>query len=124
MNIVLWITASIIAATFAAAGAMKLTQPKAKLADSGMGWTDDFNDGQVKAIGAVEVLGAIGLILPAATGVATFLTPLAAAGLALSQVLAAAVHVRRGEKNMLPINIVLAALAVFVAVTRFGPNAF
>ena len=124
MNIVLWIIAGIVAAAFAAAGAMKLTQPKAKLAASGMAWTDDFSDGQVKGIGLVEILGAIGLILPAATGVATFLTPLAGAGLAVSQLVAAAVHVRRGETNMVPINIVLAALAAFVAVMRFGPNAF
>lgn len=124
MNIVLWVIAGIVAAAFAAAGAMKLTQPKAKLAASGMAWTEDFNDGQVKGIGLVEILGAIGLILPAATGVATFLTPLAGAGLAASQLVAAAVHVRRGETNMVPINIVLAALAAFVAVMRFGPQAF
>jgi hypothetical protein len=124
VNIVLWVIAGIVAAVFSAAGAMKLTQPKAKLAASGMAWTEDFSDGQVKGIGVVEILGAIGLILPAATGVATFLTPLAGAGLAASQLLAAALHVRRGETNMLPINIVLAALAAFVAVMRFGPHAF
>jgi hypothetical protein len=124
MNTVLWITASILAAAFAAAGAMKLTQPKAKLAASGMAWTEDFNEGQVKGIGAVEILGALGLIVPAVIGVATFLAPLAGVGLALSQLLAAAVHVRRGEQQMVPINLVLAALAAFVAVMRFGPNAF
>jgi hypothetical protein len=124
VNIVLWVIAGIVAAVFAVAGAMKLTQPKAKLAASGMAWTEDFSDSQVKGIGVVEILGAIGLILPAATGVATFLTPLAGAGLAASQLLAAALHVRRGETNMLPINIVLAALAAFVAVMRFGPQAF
>ncbi len=66
MNLVLWIVAGLLAAAFAAAGLMKLTQPKAKLAASGMAWTEDLSGGAVKGIGAVEVLGAIGLILPAA----------------------------------------------------------
>ncbi len=124
MNVVLWIIAGLLAAAFAAAGLMKLTQPKAKLAASGMAWTEDFSDGQVKGIGAVEVLGAIGLILPAALGIAEILTPLAAAGLALTMVGAAITHLRRGEGSMVPINVVLGGLAVFVAVMRFGPNAF
>ena len=124
MNLVLWIIAGLLAAAFAAAGLMKLTQPKAKLAASGMAWTEDFSDGQVKGIGAVEVLGAIGLILPAALGIAEILTPLAAAGLALTMVGAAITHLRRGEGSMVPINVVLGGLAVFVAVMRFGPNAF
>lgn len=124
MNITLWILAGLLAAAFLAAGAMKLAQPKAKLAESGMAWTEDFTDGQVKAIGVVEVLGALGLILPAALDLAPILTPIAASGLAISQLLAATVHVRRGEKQMLPVNLALAALAAFVAVMRFGPNPF
>lgn len=124
MNIVLWIIAGLLAAAFAAAGLMKLSRPKSKLASSGMGWVDDFSAGQVKVIGALEVLGATGLILPAVTGIATILTPLAAAGLAVLMIGAAITHLRRGEKNMVPVNVVLFALAAFVAVMRFGPNAF
>jgi uncharacterized membrane protein YphA (DoxX/SURF4 family) len=124
VNIVLWIIAGVLAVAFAGAGLMKLTQPRAKLASSGMAWTEDFSDGQVKAIGAVELLGAIGLILPAALGIATVLTPLAAAGLAITMLLAAVVHIRRGEQSMVPVNVVLLALAAFVAAMRFGPNAF
>lgn len=124
MNIALWIIAAVLAAAFAAAGSMKIAQPKAKLAESGMGWAEDYSDGQVKAIGVVEVLGAIGLILPAATGIAPILTPLAATGLVITMVLAAVVHARRGENSNIPVNVVLAALAAFVAVMRFGPNAF
>ena len=103
---------------------MKLAQPKAKLAESGMAWTEDFTQGQVKGIGAVEILGAIGLILPAALDIAPVLSALAAAGLAVTMLLAAVVHARRGEKSNIAVNLVLAALAVFVAVMRFGPNAF
>jgi len=124
MNITLWIIAGLLAAAFLAAGAMKLAQPKAKLAESGMAWTEDFSDSQVKLIGLVEVLGAIGLILPAALDIAPILTPLAAAGLALTMLGATVVHARRGEKSSIPVTLVLAALAAFVAVMRFGPNAF
>ena len=124
MNLTLWIIAGVLAAAFAAAGLMKLAQPKAKLAESGMAWTEDFTDGQVKLIGLVEVLGAIGLILPAALDIAPILTPIAAAGLALTMLGATVVHARRGEKSNIPVTLLLAALAVFVAVMRFGPNSF
>ncbi len=124
MNVTLWIIAGLLAAAFAAAGLMKLTSPKEKLAASGMGWTEDYSDGQVKTIGTLEVLGAIGLILPAALGIAEILTPLAAVGLALTMVGAAVVHAKRGEGQMIPVNVVLGGLALFVAIMRFGPNSF
>ena len=124
MNVVLWIIAGLLAAAFGAAGLMKLTSPKEKLAASGMGWTEDYSAGQVKTIGTLEVLGAIGLILPAALGIAEILTPLAAVGLTLTMVGAAVVHAKRGEGQMIPINVVLGGLAIFVAVMRFGPNSF
>jgi uncharacterized membrane protein YphA (DoxX/SURF4 family) len=89
-----------------------------------MGWTEDYSGGQVKTIGTLEVLGAIGLILPAALGIAEVLTPLAAVGLALTMVGAAVVHAKRGEGQMIPVNVVLGGLAIFVAVMRFGPNSF
>ncbi len=124
MNVVLWIVAGVLAAAFLGAGLMKLGQPKKKLADSGMGWTEDFSDGAVKAIGALEVLGALGLILPAVFDVATVLVPIAATGLALLMLGAAATHARRKEPQMIVANVVLFALAVFVAWGRFGPYAF
>ena len=88
-----------------------------------MPYVEDFSDGQVKGIGAVEVLGGLGVILPSLTGAAPVLAPVAATGLALIMVLAAVVHLRRKEASSLPINVVLFAFAVFVAWTRFGPYA-
>lgn len=124
MNITLWIIASVLALAFLAAGAMKLGQPQEKLAASGMGWTEGVAPGAIKAIGLVEVLGALGLILPAVTGIATFLVPVAATGLAIVMVGAIVTHLKRGEKQMAVINIVLAALALIVAVGRYGTWAF
>jgi uncharacterized membrane protein len=124
MNVALWIVAGLLALAFLAAGLMKLSTPKEKLAER-MAWVNDYSAGQVKAIGAVEVLGAIGLILPAVTGIAPVLVPLAAAGLAIVMVLAAIMHLRRGDGAAAVVpNIVLFALAVFVAWGRFGPYAF
>jgi uncharacterized membrane protein len=124
VNIVLWVVAGVLAVAFLGAGLMKLAQPKKKLAESGMGWTDDFSDGAVKGIGVLEVLGALGLILPAVFDVATVLVPIAATGLALLMLGAAATHARRKETSMIVVNLVLFALAAFVAWGRFGPYAF
>ncbi len=124
MNVVLWIVAGVLAAAFLASGLMKLSQPKKKLADSGMAWTEDFSDGAVKGIGALEVLGALGLILPAALDIVPVLVPIAATGLALVMLGAAVTHGRRKENQMIVVNVVLFALAAFVAWGRFGPYAF
>jgi uncharacterized membrane protein YphA (DoxX/SURF4 family) len=122
MNVVLWVVAAVLALAFLAAGLMKVAQPKEKLAASGLAWVDDFSPGAVKAIGAVEVLGAIGLVLPPLVDVAPVLAPLAALGLALTMAGAVVVHVRRKEQFVPPL--VLGVLALLVAVLRFGPYSF
>ena len=70
------------------------------------------------------MLGALGLIVPAALGITPVLAPIAAVGLAALMVGAAITHARRKERQMLPVNLVLFALAAVVAVARFGPQAF
>ncbi|MET9442755.1 DoxX family protein [Streptomyces sp. NPDC006610] len=124
MNITLWIVASVLGAAFLAGGAMKLAQPKEKLAASGWDWVEDYDGSVVRAIGALEVLAGVGLILPAALDVAPVLTPLAAAGLAVLMALAALTHARRKEGQGAAVTVVLLAAAVFVAWGRFGPHSF
>ncbi|MEV6037487.1 DoxX family protein [Nonomuraea sp. NPDC052116] len=124
MNVVLWIIASLLALAFFGAGLMKLSQPKEKLATSGLAWTEDFSAGAVKGIGALEALAGIGLILPAALGIVPVLTPLAAAGLVIVMIGAAVVHARRKEYQGIAINAVLLLLAAVVAWGRFGPYSF
>lgn len=124
MNIVLWVIAGLLAAAFLGAGVMKLSQSKEKLAASGMAWTEDFSAGAVKAIGAAELLGAIGLILPAVLDIAPVLVPLAATGLAVTMIGAVVVHVRRGETQAIAPSAVLFVLSAVVAWGRFGPYAF
>jgi uncharacterized membrane protein YphA (DoxX/SURF4 family) len=123
MNIALWIIAGLLAVAFLASGAMKLIQPKEKL-PAGWRWVDDFSAGSIKAIGALEVLAAVGLILPAALDIAPVLVPLAAVGLVLLMVGAFIAHVRRREAQGMVVTLVLLALAVFVAWGRFGPRSF
>ncbi|MFD5827404.1 DoxX family protein [Lentzea sp. NPDC060358] len=120
MNIALWVVQGLLAAVYLAAGGMKVARSREQMIASGrFDWMKDVTDGGVKAIGAVEVLGALGLVLPWLTGIAPVLTPIAAAGLVVVQVLAARVHVKHGETQSLPVNVVLLLLAAFVAVGRF-----
>jgi uncharacterized membrane protein YphA (DoxX/SURF4 family) len=125
VNAVLWVVAVLLALLFLGAGANKLIQSKQKLAaNANMAWAADFSPGLLKLLGALEVLAAIGLILPGAIGVATVLVPLAATGLVLVMIGAIVVHLRRKEFPPIGMNIALLILALFVAIFRFGPNAF
>ncbi|MGN9846313.1 DoxX family protein [Nonomuraea sp. H19] len=122
MNVLLWILQAVLATMFAALGVMKSTQPKEKL-EPKLPWTADFSAGTVRFIGLAELAGALGLILPAATGIAAILTPLAATGLALVMVPAALTHVRRKESAAIAVNAVLFIAAAVIAWGRFGPYA-
>lgn len=120
MNVALWVAQGVLALIYLAAGAGKLTQPKQKLLENpNMAWTEDFSPSTIKLIGGLEVLGALGLVLPWATGIAPVLTPIAAVGLALVQIGAIVVHGRRRETKVLPINLLLLMIAVVIAIGRF-----
>lgn len=121
MNVALWVAQVLLAVAFLASGVLKLIKPRLEL-QSQTPYVEDFSDVQVKGIGLLEVLAAIGLILPSAFKVAPILTPLAAVGLVLTMLGAIATHVRRGEAGpRLSVNVILLLLAVLVAWGRFGP---
>jgi uncharacterized membrane protein YphA (DoxX/SURF4 family) len=117
----LWITPALLAAIFLTTGLTKLAQPRATMAAGPMRWAADVSDAQFRTIGLLEVLGALGLVLPAALGVAPAITRLAAVGFALTMVGAIATHLRLGETSRLAPPVVLLALALLVAVER-GPH--
>lgn len=120
MNIVLWVVQILLALAFLMAGTMKITQPLEKLAVR-MQWVKSVKSPRlVRVIGVLEVLGAIGLILPAVTGILPWLTPVAAIGLVLTMIGAMIVHVRLGEGSHIAPNIVLLLLAALVVVGRFA----
>ena len=118
LHISLWIVQGLLFLLFGMAGVMKSTQPISALAQN-MGWPGDVPAALVRFIGVSELAGALGLVLPAATRIKPLLTPLAAAGIVSIMVLAAAFHLSRGELQYVPINIVLGALAGFVAWGRW-----
>jgi len=115
--IALWIINGLLALAFLAAGSMKLFRPKAALQSMGMAWTEDFPDAAVKLVGAAEIVGAVGLILPLLTGIAPLLTPIAATALALLMLGAVVVHLRRKETPVPPL--VLGILSAVSAVIGF-----
>ncbi len=123
METVIWIAQGLLAAIMLMAGTQKLTRTMEQLmASDTMKWTEDFAPAQIKGIGTLEVLAAIGLIVPAALDVVPILTALAATGVVLLMLGAATTHQRRGERHMLPINLTIATIALFIAIERFGPH--
>ena len=81
MNTAVWIAQGLLALAMLAAGGMKLAQSKQQLMASGsMDWTEDFPEPQIKGIGTLEVLAAVGLILPALLDLAPELVGVAAIG--------------------------------------------
>jgi len=87
MNLALWIVTGLLAVIFLVAGAAKLFVPKEKMVTKpGAAWVEDFSPGTLRTIATLELLGVVGLILPAALDIAPVLVPLAAVGLALVMV--------------------------------------
>jgi hypothetical protein len=102
---------------------MKLLQKKEAVLErmgERLGWVDDFTQRQLYAIGLLEILGALGLILPALTGTFTVLVPLAAVGLVVLMLGATLTHRRRAERDMMIFTLVLALLGFIVAYGRFA----
>ena len=124
MNVVLWVLQGLLAAVFTAAGSMKLVKPRAQVAEALGGWVDEFPAPLLKPLGAVEILAAVGLVLPPLADTAPDLTPVAAAGLVAVMLGAVVTHARRSEYPNVVANLALAAMAVTVAWGRFGPHAF
>ena len=114
MNLILWIAQIALAGLFGMAGFAKLTQPLAELAAQ-MPYVADLPPALTRFIGAAELAGALGLILPALTRIRPALTSMAGVGLATIMVLATAFHIARGEWSALPITVLVGLAAAFVS---------
>jgi hypothetical protein len=125
MNLALWIVAGLLAAVLLVSSA-KLVVPREKMASVGAAaeWVLDFSPGALRAIGALELLAAAGLILPAALDIAPVLVPVTATCVALLFVGAVIMRLRRGEKLTIVPDLVYLAMAAFVAWGRFSPEPF
>jgi uncharacterized membrane protein YphA (DoxX/SURF4 family) len=118
MKYVLWVLQVLLGLAFVAAGFPKLIQPYAELAQQ-LAWVSDVPEVLVRFTGLAEVLGGVGLILPAATRILPWLTPVAAAGLALDMLLATLFHLVRGEVGGAVVPLLLGLLAALVAYGRW-----
>lgn len=114
LSIGLWIVQILLALFYGFAGFTKLTTTPAELVSMGMAYAGDVPAALLLFVGTVEILGALGLLLPGLTKIKPILTPSAAVGLSVIQVLAMGLHLMRGEMSVLPMNIVLLALSLFV----------
>ncbi len=125
MNLALWIAAGLLAAVALAGGISKTFVPKAKLAAAHGGeWTAGASVGFVKTLGVLELLAAVGLILPAVVDIAPVMVPVTAVCWVLLMIGAMITHGRLGQPELVMLNSVYLALAAFIAWGRFGPESF
>jgi uncharacterized membrane protein YphA (DoxX/SURF4 family) len=116
VKIVLWVVSALAAILFLLVGGFKLALPAEDLAASARGVPVAL----LRVAGATEVLGAFGLILPAATRILPILTPVAATGLALQMVGAIITNIAVGAYSAIPMAAVLMAVSAWIAWLRFG----
>jgi putative oxidoreductase len=119
MNIALWIVQGLLALAFLLAGSMKAFAPLNTMRKN-MSWANDVAAPFVRFIGVAELLAAIGLILPAITGIQSWLTIAAALGLVVVMVSASIFHASRREYQTIGMNVVLLLLASFVVLGRWA----
>jgi uncharacterized membrane protein YphA (DoxX/SURF4 family) len=118
MNVALWVVQGLLAIVFFGTGFTKLRDDRLTYAQARRPMTsfaEDLSDRTFKTLGVLEVLGAIGLVLPRLTGIAPVLTPLAALGFVGLMIGAMVLHRRRNEPQLIGFNVVLLLLAAFVA---------
>lgn len=125
MNLALWIATGLLAFVALAGGIIKTFIPKEKLAKQpGAKWVENASAGFVKALGVLEILAAVGLILPAVLGIAPILVPVTAVCWILLMICAIITHLRLGEVKSVFLNLSYLALAAFIAWGRFGAEPF
>lgn len=115
MNIVLWILQVLLASVFLWHGWLYFSPP-AELVEI---MNAQFSQGFRMFIGVAELLGAVGLILPSITRILPWLTPIAAVGLTIVTGSACVYHLSRGEVGTAIFPLILCALAIFIAYTRW-----
>jgi hypothetical protein len=125
MNLALWIVAAVLA-TVLLVSTSKAFVPREKIASVGHAgeWVLDFSPGALRTLAALELMAAVGLILPAVLDIAPVLVPITATCVAVLFVGAATMRLRRGERLTIVADLVYLAMAVFVAWGRFGPEPF
>jgi uncharacterized membrane protein YphA (DoxX/SURF4 family) len=118
LNITLWIVQMLLASSLIWSSWMKLFQPVQQLAAM-WPWAGEVSPSLIKFTGIVDLLGGLGLVLPAGLRIQPKLTPIAAMGIIALMICASAFHISRGESGAIGPNIVFALMAGFVAWGRW-----
>ncbi len=114
LHITLWIAQVLLAGMFIMSGFMKISQPIDQLSQM-LPWASQVPVGLVRFIGISELLGGLGLILPALLRIKPQLTALAAVGLATVMLFALLFHISKGEFSAIGMNLGIALIALFIA---------
>lgn len=120
MNIVLWILQVLVAVAFLFTGFRKVLQPERAAGRMGLEWIPVTTRNLMLFIGASEILGGLGLILPTLTGILPWLTPLAAVCLGVVMLMALGFNVMHGKLMQSTSNVILLALVAIIAYGRFA----
>jgi hypothetical protein len=124
MNLALWIAAWLLSAVALTGGVSKTFVPKAKLDAHPASWTSGASTGFVKTLGVLELLAAVGLVLPALVDIAPVMVAVTAGFWVALMVGAIITHRRLGQPRLVALTSVYLAIAAFIAIGRFGPEAF
>jgi uncharacterized membrane protein YphA (DoxX/SURF4 family) len=119
LHIGLWVVQVLLAVAFGFSGFMKATLPMEQILEQ-MAWAENLPGWLIRFIGISEMAGAVGLVVPGATRIVPKLVGIAGAALAVVMVLAAGLHVMRGEFGFIVVNLALGAMGVFVAWGRLS----
>jgi uncharacterized membrane protein len=121
----LWVGQILLAVAFIAVGFGHSVGFENTAQRRGMGWLLAVGRDRMRVIGGLEVVGGVGLLVPGATGLLPWLTPVAAAFLAILMAIAAVLHLQRsGEGSNVVNNVVLLVIATLVAYGRFVVSPF
>ena len=118
MNTLLWIFQSLLCLVFLYSGIMKSTKTNRQLVQMGQTGVEGLPNGFIHFIGVMEIIGAIGIILPWLLHVHPILTPIAAICFSIIMVCAGIIHIRRKEYKTALGNFAIFSLAIFVAIER------
>lgn len=113
MEIVIWILKVLTAAVFAVTGISKLIFPKEKLLEMGLNGLVDLRSVEIKIAAILELLGAIGLILPSLLNVYPFMSGISALCLGLTMIVAG--WINKKQNHSVAVNIIILVICIFVA---------
>jgi hypothetical protein len=118
LNIALWIVQGLTATLMLISAFMKIATPISELSAKWK-WTGELPEPIVRMLGILDLLGGIGIILPALLKIKPGLTSLAAGGVVLLMISATAFHILRGEESVIGFNIILMLFAGFITWGRY-----